>query len=153
MFRMPALPNYLMHAMKQTSRVCLLHAFMICSYMNFYLLVTVQFFYGSFFSEKAFLFNQWCTDPFHYFPVSLRYIADDPLHIVAERNKILPCLCTCTSICQLSPVLILSSSSSITYISTSESRPWSYHLTTRVRAKHWLRGFSKDLQYSLFCLV
>jgi len=45
MFQMPALPNYLMHAMKQTSRVCLLHAFMSCSYMNFYLLVIVQFFF------------------------------------------------------------------------------------------------------------
>jgi hypothetical protein len=105
---MSALPTYLMHATKRTSRACLLHAFMSCSYMNFYLLVPVQFFDVSVFSVKAFLLNQWRTDPFHYFPVSLRYIAGDPLHIVAERNKILPCLFICASICQLSHVLILS---------------------------------------------
>ena len=103
-----ALPTYLMRAMKQTSRVCLLHAFMSCSYTNFYLLVLVQYFDGPVFSVKAFLSNQWCADPFHYFPVSLRHIADDPLHIVVERKKILPCLFICISICQLSSVLILS---------------------------------------------
>ena len=107
-FQMRALQTYIMHAMKQTSRACLLHASMSCNNINFYLLVPVQFCDAAVFSVKVLLLNQWCTNPFHYFPVSLRYIADDPLHIVAERNKILPCLFICTSICQLSPVLILS---------------------------------------------
>lgn len=43
---MPALPTYLMHALKQTSRVCLLHALMSCIYINFYLLVPLQYFDG-----------------------------------------------------------------------------------------------------------
>jgi hypothetical protein len=56
---------------------------MICNYINFHLLVTLQYVDGLVLSAKAFPLNQWCTDAFHYFPVSLRYIADDPLHIVA----------------------------------------------------------------------
>jgi len=51
--------------------------------MNFYLRVPIRFFDGTVFCVKAFLLSQWCADPFRYFPVSLRYIANDPLHIVA----------------------------------------------------------------------
>ena len=74
---------------------------MICSNINFCLLVPLVS------TLKAFPLHQWCTGAFHYFPVSLRYIADDPLHIAAERNKILPLLTYLSAVVCVHSILFL----------------------------------------------